>query len=177
MRFVQAAHFTIGPDPSRVIRWIVLHAMESSEKPETAENVAAWFAGPGAPQASAHYCVDGDSIVQCVLDSDIAWHAPGANRHGIGVELAGRASQTSAEWLDSYSSRVLELAAALVADLCRRHRIPARPIGAAGLLMGSPGIVTHASVSVAFKKSTHTDPGEGFPLNAFVEMVRKRAVA
>jgi len=176
LRFVQARHYTpVPPGPPRAIRLVVLHSMESQERLDTAENVAAWFAGEDAPQASAHYCVDADSIVQCVRDEDIAWHAPGANRDGIGVELAGRASQTSAEWLDGYSARVLELAAALVAELCRRHRVPQTPLGSEGLRIGSRGITTHGAVSVAYGKSNHTDPGEAFPINAFVEMVRKRA--
>lgn len=148
--------------------------MESPEGEQTAENVAAWFAGERAPRASAHFCVDADSIVHCVREQDIAWAAPGANANGVHVELAGRASQTADQWLDEYSTRVLELAAALTADLCRRYSIPPRPIGQAGLLMDMPGITTHAAVSVAFRKSDHTDPGPGFPLNAFVEMVRRR---
>ena len=63
---------------------LVIHTMESPEKPDTAESVANWFSGSTAPQASAHYCIDGNSIVQCVHDDDVAWHAatlwPGSSR-------------------------------------------------------------------------------------------------
>ena len=176
MRFVQARHFTSGPVPIRAIRLVCLHSMESLERPDTAENVAHWFAGDDAPQASAHYLIDADSIIQAVKDEDIAWAAPGANRDGIHIELAGKAAQTSAQWLDGYSLSVLSLAAALTADLCRKYRIPVHEVGASGLLIGARGITTHAAVSQAFKKSTHHDPGEAFPLNAFVEMVRKREI-
>ena len=79
-----------GPHP---IDLLVIHTMEAPEKPDTAENVAKWFAGSTAPQASAHYCIDADSIVQCVQDRDVAWHAPGANHNGLGFEHAGTAGR------------------------------------------------------------------------------------
>jgi hypothetical protein len=50
--FVQARNYTRGR--SNPIDVIVVHTMESPEKPDTAESVAAWFAGSTAPQASAH---------------------------------------------------------------------------------------------------------------------------
>lgn len=159
----------------RAIRLCVLHSAETPEIAGEADNVAGWFAREES-QASAHYVVDADSVIQCVKEKDIAWAAPGANQNGIHVEMAGKAAQTSDQWFDAYSTRVLELASALVADICRRNRIPTAPIGAAGLLMGLPGITTHLAVSQAFKKSNHTDPGEAFPLNAFIEMVRRKSV-
>ena len=107
--FVQARNFTRGR--SSRIDVLVIHTMESPEKPETAEDVAHWFAGSTAPQASAHYCIDGDSIVQCVQDSDVAWHAPGANHNGLGFEHAGKAAQTARDWGDEYSMKCLDLSA------------------------------------------------------------------
>ena len=80
--FVQARNYTRGR--SNPIDVIVIHTMESPEKPDTAESVAAWFAAATAPQASAHYCIDANSIVECVRDTDVAWHAPGANHNGLG---------------------------------------------------------------------------------------------
>ena len=75
---------------------------------------------------SAHYCVDSDSIVQCVREEDIAWHARGGNATSIGIELAGYAGQGPKGWDDDYSWAVLEQAATLTADVCARHRIPVR---------------------------------------------------
>ena len=91
MKFVQARNYTRGR--SNAIDVLVIHTMESPEKPDTAESVANWFGGATAPEASAHYCIDSDSIVQCVHDEDVAWHAPGANHNGLGFEHAGRAAQ------------------------------------------------------------------------------------
>ena len=94
----------------RTIDLIVIHTMEMDEKGDTAEHCALWFKNPAA-KVSAHYCVDADSIVQCVRDQDIGWHAPGANHDGIGIEHAGRAKQTGRDWSDAYSVAMLERSA------------------------------------------------------------------
>jgi hypothetical protein len=52
--------------------------MEAPEGPQTAENIAAYFAKTST-KASAHVCVDNDSEVRCVSDADTAWAAPRAN--------------------------------------------------------------------------------------------------
>ncbi len=176
--FNQAQNFTPQNGPRRV-DLIVIHCMESQEKPDTAETVAAWFASEKAPSASAHYCLDVDSIVQCVREQDIAWHAPGANAHGIGIELAGRAAQSEAEWLDMYGRTMLQRAAWLVADRCVFYGLPPVPISAPRLREYplARGITTHAAVSAAFRKSTHTDPGPHFPAEFFFEMVREAMTA
>jgi peptidoglycan hydrolase-like protein with peptidoglycan-binding domain len=172
IQFVPAANFT--PANRSDIRWIVLHTMEAAEASTTAENVARWFAGRSgpAPQASAHYCIDDNSIVQCVKDHDVAWHAKGGNRYGIGLEHAGYARQTAEEWADAFSQRMLTLSAALSAELCRRHNIPVTYVDAAGLLSGARGITTHLQITKAFKESTHTDPGKWFPMERYLELIR-----
>lgn len=169
--FIKARNFT-RTGGVRVIDLIVVHDMESNEEPDTAEKVAAWFGGPTAPQASAHYCIDSNSVVQCVKDNDVAWHAPGANHNGIGLEHAGRARQTEQEWADPYSEAMLGISAALTASLLTAHKLPAEFVSKAGLLAGQRGITTHNEVSLAFKKSTHTDPGAHFPMAHFLELVR-----
>ena len=154
---------------------IVVHTMEAPEASTTAGNVAAWFAGQRgqAPRASAHYCIDDREVICCVEPDRIAWHAPGANWHGIGLEHAGYARQTADEWSDTFSRRMLKLSAVLTAQLCRRFRIPAVYCTAADLRKGSPGITTHAEVSRAWRKSDHTDPGTAFPIGSYVARVRE----
>jgi len=169
--FVQARNY--HATRLRPIRAIVLHTMEAAEKPTTAENVAAWFAGPNAPMASAHFCVDADSVVQCVRESDTAFAAPGLNADGLQVELAGYAGQGAAGWADDFSQALLRRAAALVADLCRRHHLPVVVLDAPALLRGERGITTHAEVTKAYRLSTHTDPGPTFPMAAFLDLVRQ----
>jgi len=171
--FVQARNYTKGPKPPRQIKWIVIHSAEMPEKPTAAEALAAWAAGPQAPKASWGYAVDSDSVVQCVRDEDIAWHAPGVNGKSIGIEHAGYARQSYLDWCDQFSHDMLLLSARLVATLCRRHGIPVQYVDAAGLAAGKPGITTHWQVTQAFKKSTHTDPGQGFPMDWYLAQVKR----
>jgi N-acetyl-anhydromuramyl-L-alanine amidase AmpD len=139
----------------------------------TALAVAKWFAGPQAPQASAHYCVDAIDVIQCVGESDIAWAAPGANANGLHIEHAGRAGQTVEQWADAYSVATLERSAALCADLCRRYGIPIKRLGPDEVKVGARGICGHVDVTRAFpeKKGTHWDPGPNFPWAKYIDMV------
>jgi N-acetyl-anhydromuramyl-L-alanine amidase AmpD len=169
--FVESPHVT--KTGGRQIDLIVIHTMEMDEKGETAEHCAQWFRNP-ASQVSAHYCVDANSIVQCVRDQDVGWHAPGANHDGIGIEHAGRAKQTGREWSDAYSTAMLERSAGLVAELCRKYKIPVTWLYAADLKAGKRGITTHDAVSKAFKRGSHWDPGTGFPIERYLSLVRKK---
>ena len=169
--FMAARNFTKAG--RKEVDLVVVHTMEAPEKGETAENVAAWFAGSTAPQASAHYCVDGDTIVQCVRDDDVAWHAPGANHDGIGIEHAGYARQSQADWEDEYSTRMLERSAQLAAHICARYGIPPVWLHPADLLAGRRGITSHANVSRAFRRSDHHDPGTSFPIQRYLKLVQR----
>ena len=167
--FVESPNVT--PATARRIDVVVMHTMEIAERKDAAEICARWFASP-VSRVSAHYCVDADTIVQCVREKDIAWHARGGNTGSIGVELAGFARQTRKDWADAYSNAVLGRAAALVADVCRRRAIPARWLVADDLRTGRHGITGHAEVSRAYRKSDHWDPGPAFPVERFLGLVR-----
>lgn len=170
MKFIQAKHYKKATN--RSIDLIVIHTMEAGEYSNTAENVAAWFAGPNAPIASCHYCIDCDSIVQCVKDEDIAYHCKGSNDNSIGFEHAGYAKQTDKEWHDDYSKKMLELSSELCAKLCIKHNIPVKFIDAVGLINKERGITTHAEVTKAHNISGgHSDPGKNFPMNEYIIMV------
>lgn len=170
--FIPARYFTAANRGAGQISWIVLHSMEAPEGSQTAENVANYFAS-GAVQASAHYNVDNNSIVQCVRDKDIAWAAPGANTNGLQIEQAGYARQTRAEWLDPYSDALLHLSAKLVREKCLEYGIPMEFVDATGLKAGRRGITMHRTVNEAFHLSTHTDPGAAFPMDIFLNYVRQ----
>lgn len=173
--FIRAANY--APAQRDRVLWIVLHSMEAPEKPGRARQVAEWFAGPKAPMASAHYCVDDREVVQCVEEKDVAWAAPGANRDGIQIELAGYAAQNQSQWADDYSAAMLSRAVDLCMDICLRWKIPAVLVGPSLLIERQPGITTHRFVSRAFGKSTHTDPGQHFPLEWFINRVAARLKA
>jgi N-acetyl-anhydromuramyl-L-alanine amidase AmpD len=175
--FVKARFFQKFGPGRRKVRVVVIHSMEAPEKGETAENVAKFFKNT-QNKASAHLCIDNNSIVQCVKDNDIAFAAPGANADGIQLELAGFAKQTEAEWLDAYGILLLENAAEAAAQYCLKYDIPIVRLTNAELADKSKkGIVGHVQVSEVFKKSTHTDPGKGFPWQFFLERVRQRHAA
>lgn len=171
--FVRARWFTNASRGLADVDLIVIHTAETPETLTSAEGVANYFATlPASHKVSAHYCIDANSIVQCVELADVAYCAPGANHDGVHLELSGRASQTREQWLDAFSKKELELAAELVSLLVKRFRIPVVPLGPAELLGGRRGITTHRAVSQAFKRSTHWDPGNGFPMQLFLDRVR-----
>lgn len=169
--FVKARNFTASTG-KRPVRLIVIHSMEAPEKGETAENVANFFHTTPS-KVSAHLCIDNNSIVQCVLDNDVAFAAPGANRDGVHLELAGFAKQTEAEWLDAFGVLLLDQAANAAAQYALKFDIPVRRLTSAELAdKKSKGIVGHSQVSEVFPGHGHTDPGKGFPWEFFLERVR-----
>lgn len=156
------------------VDWIVIHSAETAETPTVAEALQSWCAGPHAPQASWHYAVDNNSITQSVRDNFIAWHAPGANDAGIGIELGGRAAQTREQWLDAYGQAMLDNAARLLAYLSQKWDIPLEFVNEDGLKAGERGVTTHRAVTYAWRKSTHIDPGAHFPMDELLARARAR---
>ena len=69
---------------------------------------------------------------------------------------------------------MLERSAGLVAELCRKYKIPVTWLYAADLKAGKRGITTHDAVSKAFKRGSHWDPGTGFPIERYLSLVRKK---
>lgn len=171
MEFIKAANYTRSA--RRTIDLVVLHTMEAPEKGTTAESVAKYFQRPST-KASAHYNVDDNSIVQCVRDTDVAWAAPGANHNGLHIEHAGFAKQNAAEWADPFSVAMLRRSAGLAADKLRANGLPNAFRTADDLRAGggrARGWTTHNEVSRAFRKSTHTDPGPGFPFRYYAAYI------
>lgn len=170
-KFIKAAWFKHVT--GRSIWWIFLHTIESGETVHTAEDTAHWFAGLGPERkVSAHYCADPDTIVQCVKDGDVAYAAPGANSHGLHIEMAGRAAQGAVDWHDQQSQDMLRLVERLVADKCKELNIPVRKLTATDLKQGKRGIAGHIDATHAFGGS-HTDPGANFPWDEFIVNVQR----
>lgn len=160
------------PNRTAPVLWVVMHTTENTELPDTDVAVARYFAGlPKTKQASAHYII-GDEIIQGWPEAGVAFAAPGANARGIQIELVGRARQTPDEWKDAFSKKQLDLAARLVANICKRHALPIKFRGVTGLLASRPGLTGHIQATHAFKKSTHTDPGAAFPWAGFLAAVK-----
>jgi N-acetyl-anhydromuramyl-L-alanine amidase AmpD len=152
---------------------IVIHSAETSERVATAENIANWFRTmPENPKASAHYVVDADTVLQCVPELSVAYHARGGvtNLCAIGIELAGRASQTREQWLDEYGVRMLRLCRTLLCDISYRLGIPLTVVDERELTAHKArGVTTHAAITRAWRvPGGHTDPGPNFPMDVLL---------
>lgn len=171
--FYRAKNFSVTR-PAK-IDLVVIHTMEAPKSKGRAKQVAQWFSGVNAPEASAHYCVDDEDVYQCVADTDRAWHAPGVNGRSIGIEHAGYAAQSEAEWLDVYNENMLRVSAKLVAALAKAYGIPVAWVDDRGLSLGLAGITGHANVTRALNGGKgHTDPGVNFPVQKYLALVRSR---
>ena len=163
------AHYIAQRDtPCRVV---VVHTMEAPEGPQTAENVAHYFAS-GQVVASAHICIDQDSVVYCLPSSAVAFAAPGCNHDGYQVEHAGYARQSPEEWGDAASVSMLQLSAQATREIADSLGIPLRHLSDDELAAGESGFVGHDQVSRVYKRSDHTDPGASFPWSYYMGLVR-----
>jgi len=171
--FIQAKHFTVGRNGIKP-RLIVIHTMETPENFGRAHQVAVWFSGANAPQASAHYMVDNEDIYQTVLEANTAWAVDDwdLNQSSISVEHAGNAAQTPAQWTDAYSKAELALSARLTADIAHRNGIPAVKLSPADILAGKAGFCGHNDITIAKEiAGGHTDPGPNFPWTSYLAQV------
>lgn len=172
--FIQAQGYTRGR-PQGPALWNVVHDMEAGENSGRAESTAVYFANPpDGRDVSSHYCVDDNSVVQCVDLDDSAWtvgNIPG-NYRGINWELAGFARQTRTEWLDAFGLAMFRQMVPIVQSDCRRFGIPFKRLTVAELRAFRPGFTSHNDLRLAFGITTHTDPGPNFPWDVFMSMMR-----
>lgn len=171
---------TYQPGRVQPILGICIHTAECTEHHLAAENLQAWDAGANAPKASWHYAVDNDSITQSVREEDRAWAANSGPAHetGVHIELAGRANQTPTQWADTFSTDMLDLAAMLCADICKRRETRVAKIGATELRAGVlDAFYGHVDVTDAWHRTTHRDPGVNFPWDSFLAEVGRKLAA
>lgn len=195
--WVPAKNFT--PAEGRKILWVVLHSTENPIEDGVAKNVADWFSGDSAPQASAHYVVGPDATYQGVLEKDVAWAAPGANKNGIQIEMVGQALKT--RWAEGGGDPktaglpVLRKVAKLAKVVAGRNGIPLRWVSAEEMLAGEKGFTLHSIVTKAARLARegyevssmfgdswikaggdHVDPGgangERWPFDVFMGLVK-----
>lgn len=110
------------------INWICLHF--TSGNGDTAQNNADYFAREGGLNASAHYFVDTERIVQSVKDGDTAWHC-GRERGGSYYNDCRNANSIGVEMCSVIRNGVyvipeatMKRAAKLTRELMAKYHIP-----------------------------------------------------
>lgn len=153
---------------------VVVHDTESMLDTvglDTGALVVAGFQASTDRPSSYHRITDSARTVLMLPDEATAFGAKGANGRGLHVSLAMRV----VDWRDTRAiARVrrdlaVERTAQVVAEWCKRYRIPVRRITRAQFLAGVAGIVAHADVD----PGRRSDPGPLFPWDAFLTRVRE----
>lgn len=110
------------------INWICLHF--TSGNGDTAQNNADYFAREGGLNASAHYFVDTERIVQSVKDGDTAWHC-GRERGGSYYNDCRNANSIGIEMCSVIRNGVyvipeetMKRAAKLTRELMAKYHVP-----------------------------------------------------
>jgi hypothetical protein len=147
--------------PGRVadISAVVLHTAHSLSPGagSVTMDVADAFTKAGGP-SSMHGLAGPDGVVELLPDDYTAFHAEGANRTTLGLEVVfGRDEEEDEE--------ALEQAAAWFAQKARTHGIPLRRISRDEFLAGGAGIIGHSDLVPG-----SADPGEGFPWERFLDL-------
>lgn len=106
----------------------------------TAQNEHDYFNG-GDRQASAHYFADDTTIIRCIPENEVAWHAgQTANHKFLSVEMSEFSDPTRFQ-------NVWDRTVWLVADACVRY----------GWTTG-PNVYSHRGISALYGETDHTDP-------------------
>lgn len=181
-----AARVTVHPErygskKSSSNLWAVLHTSEGSEGHASAEALAAYLGAPGdRPNgrggmygSSYHAIFDTDRIIPAVPYDTVAYSAGGGNARGIHACFPGKAGQTRDQWLDPVSRAMIQQAAAWLVDIEDQFGIPvAIKMTVPEMQQYRKGLADHYMVSLAFRKSTHTDVGPGFPWDVLAADIR-----
>lgn len=148
----------------------MIHSTESGAN--SAESVARYFASSRAT-GSAHLVIDNTRCFRCLPNSHVPWAAPGANVTGFHIEVCGYAHWDHDTWWHE-ASEAWKQAAFKAALHCHVFRIPPVLILNPAELRKpeTRGITTHATVSKAWGRSDHWDPGPNWPRGEFMNLVR-----
>lgn len=125
MEMIQAHESNYTKGRQRAIRYIVIHYTGNIN--DTARANCKYFSGPGR-NASAHYFVDSEGVIQSVSDLDVAWHCGASkyihticrNSNSIGIEMCTL-------WRDGkydIDCKTVENTVKLVRELMEKYQIP-----------------------------------------------------
>jgi N-acetyl-anhydromuramyl-L-alanine amidase AmpD len=131
---------------------VVVHVTDNTASAEA----EASYATRRPDQTSAHFYVDGDSVIRALPLGHIAYGChPRGNAISVQFEITGHdTTVTDAE---------LRQAAPVIAEVCRIYGIPVRHLSPADVRNGVKGLCGHADITAAFGQGDHTDGGPRFP--------------
>lgn len=140
---------------------------------------------------SAHAASDSGGVAAPLVSYDrAAWTAgPTGNNRGIHIEMCAFAVMTRAQWLskndvvvwvpDLGENRTIKSPYTMVQNtanwarsVANQYGIPLRKLSASEVRSGQAGICGHAEITLAWGESNHTDPGQNFPWDVFIEIVK-----
>lgn len=146
----------------------VLHSAETPLRAGYAYSIAAnWFATKAT--TSATVMIDPAETIRLLPDDVVAYHCgPRANGFTVGVEQAGYAHLTLADWTTPEGRRQMRRVAEYLVDCFRRWALPLRwatddEIRAAAAGGPRRGWCTHDDIRRVLGGTTHTDPGGNYP--------------
>lgn len=150
---------------------IVIHSLEAPARRGLAWDLAAgWLKNAGV---SPHAMTDPGETVETCPEDVVGWHCGNGNQYGIGLEVVGYAAYTLDQWTTGDQWAALRLDAKRCAEAATRHGIPLRWLSLQQIRNGEKGVCTHADIALTKGGTTHTDPGSGFPFDAFMRTAQQ----
>lgn len=152
----------------------VLHDAETPLANGYALSIARMFSTTGT-EKSAHFMIGPDAGYQLRDTGLLAWHCGNGNRRSIGVEQAGYAAFSRAQWLTELGMAQINRLAALMRDIKRVHGIGLYFMSDsqlrqayAGQIVG--GWATHDQCRRVLGGTTHTDPMPNYPFDVLTQV-------
>lgn len=145
---------------------IVIHSLEAPARRGLAWDLSAgWLKTAGV---SPHSITDPGETVETCPENIVGWHCGNGNQVSIGDEHTGYAAWSLAQWTSGDAWEAVRLGAKKCAEIATRHSIPLRWLSLGQIRAGERGVCTHFDISQTFGGTNHTDPGPGFPYDAFM---------
>jgi hypothetical protein len=145
---------------------IIIHSLEAP-----ARRGLAWDLSNGYLKnagVSPHAMTDPQETVDTCPENVVGYHCGNGNQYGIGLEVTGYASWSLGQWTSGDAWEAVRLDAKKCAEVASRHGIPLRWLSLGQINAGERGVCTHFDITRTKGGTTHTDPGSGFPYEAFM---------
>jgi hypothetical protein len=160
---------------SQAVRYGVLHDAETPLANGYALSISRMFSTTGT-EKSAHFMVGPEAAYQLRDTSLLAWHCGNGNRYSIGVEQAGYAAFSRAQWLTAEGMAQINRLAALMRDIKNVHGIGTYFMSDAQLLQAYHGQIvggwaTHDQCRRVLGGTSHTDPMPNYPFDVLGQAI------